>query len=160
MGVDIMIGGLAFQVVSLFLFIMYATVYAWRWIAASRGQQASQSGLKWRIIVGCKLLPSNLLSKSPATNNGWSKQSTGLAIATITIFVRCVFRVAELREGFDSSLANDEVAFMILEGLMVLIASICLTAGHPGVCLDIDWKIPKNEEPQEYVDLANVHIAK
>jgi len=40
-------------------------------------------------------------------------------IATITIFIRCVFRVAELRSGFNGHLFNDEVAFMVLEGYVV-----------------------------------------
>lgn len=51
----------------------------------------------------------------------------------MTIFVRSVFRVAELSEGFDGKLANNEVTFMILEGAMIAIAGICLTALHPGI---------------------------
>lgn len=88
----------------------------------------------------------------------------GLAIASGTIFVRCVFRVAELKDGFSSSLANDEVAFMILEGTMIAIASICLTVGHPGLCLDIEWRLPKQmqkgRDDSSNVELENVHTSK
>ncbi|CAH0023260.1 unnamed protein product [Clonostachys rhizophaga] len=89
----------------------------------------------------------------------------GLAIASGTIFVRCVFRVAELKDGFSSSLANDEVAFMILEGTMIAIASICLTVGHPGLCLDIEWRLPKQvlqkgRDDSSNVELENVHVSK
>lgn len=31
---------------------------------------------------------------------------------------------------------------MILESTMVLIVSLCLTFGHPGLYLDIPWKLP------------------
>jgi hypothetical protein len=53
MGVDIMIGGLAFHVVSLFCFMVYAGVYAWRWRAAVRrgGVTGSQSGLRWKALI-------------------------------------------------------------------------------------------------------------
>lgn len=64
---------------------------------------------------------------------------TALAIATITIFVRSFFRVFELKGGFRSQLANDEVALMILEGAMVAIACICLTVFHPGVVMGRAW---------------------
>ena len=50
-----------------------------------------------------------------------------LATATILIFVRSIFRVAELQSGFDSELANDEVALMILEGAMMMLAVGLLT---------------------------------
>lgn len=52
-----------------------------------------------------------MVSPRPRTN-----RSTALAVATITIFIRCVFRVAELQSGFNGALFNDEIAFMVLEG--------------------------------------------
>jgi hypothetical protein len=64
---------------------------------------------------------------------------TGLLIATLTIFTRCVFRVAELQQGFNGELFNDEIAFMVLEGPMIIIASICLTIFHPGLAFKGRW---------------------
>lgn len=58
---------------------------------------------------------------------------TALAIATLTIFVRCVFRVAELRNGFSGKLANNQTLFMIFEGPMIMIAVVALTICHPGI---------------------------
>ncbi|KAH8884184.1 putative RTA1 domain protein [Thozetella sp. PMI_491] len=139
-GVNIMIGGLSFQVVSLFLFILYAVIYAWRWNAATalHYHQRPPKGQMRRSLV------------------------FGLAIASVTIFVRCAFRVAELSRGFQSPLANNEVAFMTLEGTVVLIACLCLTLGHPGLCLDIAWKLPgqvprKRQYAVSNVDLENIH---
>ncbi len=62
-----------------------------------------------------------------------------LFAATIFIFVRSCFRVAELKEGFDGKLANDEVTFMILEGAMIILAVISLTILHPGTCFQGSW---------------------
>ncbi|KAI8677535.1 hypothetical protein NCS56_00643700 [Fusarium sp. Ph1] len=63
-----------------------------------------------------------------------------LAAATLCILIRTSYRVAELSGGYDSELANDETAFMILEGAMIVVASACLLAGHPGVCFEGRWE--------------------
>ena len=67
----------------------------------------------------------------------------GLAIATLAIFTRSIFRVAELNGGFHSALANNEVAFMVLEGVMLVIALLALTILHPGICFDGQWNKTK-----------------
>jgi hypothetical protein len=55
-GVNIMIGGLSFQVVSLFLFILYAAIYAWRWYATTAMHYRHQlppthMSIRWRTLV-------------------------------------------------------------------------------------------------------------
>ncbi|KAG2009306.1 hypothetical protein GB937_007906 [Aspergillus fischeri] len=59
-----------------------------------------------------------------------------LVVATITVYTRSNFRVAELNGGYDSDLANDEVTFVILEEAMVSITCLCLTIMHPGMYLE------------------------
>jgi hypothetical protein len=59
-----------------------------------------------------------------------------LGLATILILIRSSFRVAELSEGFGSSLANNQVTFMVLEGGMVASAIILLTVLHPGLVFE------------------------
>lgn len=41
--------------------------------------------------------------------------------------------------GLDSDLANDEVAFLVLEGAMVAVAVISLSISHPGVAFQGLW---------------------
>jgi hypothetical protein len=55
----------------------------------------------------------------------------GLAIATVTIFIRSTYRVAELSQGFHGKLANQETTFMILEGAMIIIGVTAITILHP-----------------------------
>ena len=69
-----------------------------------------------------------------------------LASATLTIYVRSCFRVAELRGGFDGSLANNQVLFMVLEGAMVSYAAIILTIMHPGPVFKHFWKVHTAKE--------------
>ncbi len=73
-----------------------------------------------------------------------------LALAGVFIFVRSVFRCAELSGGFDGPLANEEVTFMVLEGTMIALACVLLTASHPGLAVGTEawaaasWKGKKN----------------
>ena len=83
-----------------------------------------------------------------------------LGLATLTIYIRSCFRVAELQGGFNGTLANEEVPFMILEGAMVVIAAISLTVAHPGLIFGKSWGAGNvinggNEEVK--VELANFH---
>lgn len=55
-----------------------------------------------------------------------------LTIATGCILIRSIYRVIELQGGFQSSVASNEVLFMILEGPMVIISTSLLTVYHPG----------------------------
>lgn len=61
----------------------------------------------------------------------------------LAIFVRSVFRVAEPKGGFHSALANNEVVFMVLEGVMLVIALLALTILHSGICFDGQWNKTK-----------------
>ncbi|OOO05032.1 RTA-like protein [Aspergillus oryzae] len=98
-GINIMIAGLASQVVALGSFMILCGDYVWRLKRHVRVVPQPVDG-DWK----------------------WKGFLIGLAIATLTIFIRSIFRVAELNGGFSSDLANDEVAFMILEGAMMVIA--------------------------------------
>ena len=62
-----------------------------------------------------------------------------LAIATVLIFVRCCFRVAELKQGFNGHIANSEPLFMVFEGPLIFIAVGLLTAFHPGMVFKGLW---------------------
>ncbi|KPM37669.1 hypothetical protein AK830_g8882 [Neonectria ditissima] len=59
--------------------------------------------------------------------------------ATTFLFIRTVFRAIELSEGFSGKLANQEVEFMILDGVMVILACICLTICHPAYGFGNRW---------------------
>lgn len=121
-GVNIMIAGLAAQVASLAAFMGLCADYMWRLRRASRGGD--------RMTLGRDRVRDTLT---------WKCFLWGLAIATIGIFIRSIFRVAELQGGFDSKLANAEIPFMILEGAVMTVSCGCLTVFHPRFCFR-RWK--------------------
>ena len=119
-GINIMLAGLSAQVISLFIFSVMALEYAFRLY-----RNPSAWDTRHAALYQSKLFHAFL----------W-----GLAVATVTIFTRSTFRVAELSGGFHGSLANNQVSFMILEGAMVAIATSCLTFLHPGISFQGRWK--------------------
>jgi hypothetical protein len=105
-GVDISMAGLILQVIVLVAFVAAFSDYLTRYIKA-RG--FGSFGWRLNAFFG------------------------GLSSATILILARCAFRVAELREGYDGELITHEVPFIILEGVLIVIAAIGLMFSHPGM---------------------------
>lgn len=69
-----------------------------------------------------------------------------LTLSTICIFIRSVYRVVELGEGWDGALIKNQTLFIVLEGVMVVIAVLVLNAFHPGLCFREGYiKGPKTE---------------
>jgi hypothetical protein len=64
---------------------------------------------------------------------------TAIAVATVTIQIRCIYRVVELAGGFRSEAANDQPAFMVLDGPMIMVAAGALTVCHPGPLFFTEW---------------------
>ncbi|KAL4984490.1 RTA1 like protein-domain-containing protein [Aspergillus falconensis] len=128
-GINVMIAGLAAQVVCLGAFMVLAGDYARRLRVLRTGNCAGPDSV----------------ASAGSTGGGWTWKGFlwGLGIATLVIFIRSIFRVAELNGGFGSELANDEVSFMILEGAMMVIACGWMSLFHPGLFLSRgDWKDP------------------
>lgn len=145
LGVNIMIAGLAFQVVSLVIFIALCSDFTWRLYRGSR----------YGPVMPNITVTDNDSSYDPGNKN-YGHVSTGphastldsvrcskmfkgfiiaLAVATVLILIRSSYRLAELQGGFNGALANDEVLFMILEGPMIILSVLLLTVFHPGFCL-------------------------
>ena len=116
-GEHIMVAGLSFQVASLFLFMSLTTDFL---LAAYRSTLSSfddvVSTKRFKYFIGA------------------------LGLATVCIFIRSVFRVAELSGGFHGPLDNQQATYMVLEGVMVITASTALTLFHPGPCFAGRWK--------------------
>lgn len=62
-----------------------------------------------------------------------------LALATVAVLIRSIFRAAELWEGFEGELWNDETDFMVLDGMMIALAVVCLTVLQPGMAFGGQW---------------------
>ncbi|TKA66064.1 hypothetical protein B0A49_06892 [Cryomyces minteri] len=118
-GINIMIAGLGCQVASLTLFLSLCGEFAFR-------------------------VARNLSAMDPAfaalrATFRFRAFTAALRVATLAIFARSVFRVAELSQGFHGALANQEATFMVLEGGMIVVAVGALTIFHPGITFGGRW---------------------
>lgn len=54
-----------------------------------------------------------------------------LTVSVLVIYIRCVYRVVELLQGFDGYLITHEVYLMVLDAMMVAIAGLLAVPFHP-----------------------------
>ncbi|KAK0716327.1 RTA1 like protein-domain-containing protein [Lasiosphaeris hirsuta] len=108
-GVKISMGGLVLQVVTLVIFI---TLFAEYVIRYTRKSTAGPLQPRMRLFLGF------------------------LFLSTIFVLVRCIYRIDELRDGYDGPLIRDEPLFMVLESAMMLLSVLCLIVSHPGIAFD------------------------
>ncbi|EGE84560.1 parasitic phase-specific protein PSP-1, variant [Blastomyces dermatitidis ATCC 18188] len=118
-GTNLMIAGVVWQVVILGVFILLAMDFAIRTV------------LRMQSIGVEALDPKHAMLRSSFAFRGFL---TALSLATLFIFTRCVYRIAELSGGWDGPLLKDEPLFIGLEGVMVALAVLVLNAFHPGRC--------------------------
>jgi hypothetical protein len=117
-GVNIMIAGLISQVITMTLLLALWADFALRTRRAKLAGNLSRTQPP---------LYDHLRSTKDFMFQQWA-----LLAATILIFVRCIYRVAELWDGFSGHLANEEATFMVFEGPMIILAVGALTVFHPG----------------------------
>ncbi|KAF8860036.1 RTA1-domain-containing protein [Acephala macrosclerotiorum] len=65
----------------------------------------------------------------------------GMFIASVAIYLRCIYRIAELAGGWKNKIMQDEISFYVLDGAMCCIAITALTIAYPGI-----WFKPVLEE--------------
>jgi len=122
-GTNVMLAGLGFQVFTLVVFLILCGEYAWR--------------VMQRIKSGGQLDPVHAKLRQSKRFRGFL---LALAISTICILIRSVFRVIEMAEGWNGHLMRNQTLFFILEGVMVAIAVIVLNFFHPGYCFADGYK--------------------
>jgi hypothetical protein len=135
-----MIAGLSFQVLSLIVFAALCAEFTFRVYRAQSGGLSK--------------------SMTAAATGESSKEEKGnllgfelsLVAATVFILVRSIYRCAELAGGFRGKLANEEVPFMLLEGMMMAVACLCLTIWHPGWVMKNGWN--RNSERGQDVEIS------
>ena len=113
-----MIAGLAFQVLTLLIFMILCIDFALR--THKRYKSLGQAAFDQNPIF-VKL------------REGWKFKGfvAALALATICIFWRSVYRVAELSEGWTGHLIRQQWLFVGFEGVMVIVACFALNLFHP-----------------------------
>lgn len=119
----IMVAGLAFQVLSLVLFMLLWLDLLVRLRRMGKDRRSERMRHLQMSVFRFKAF------------------QYALWFATILIFIRSVYRVVELQGGFNGTVANNQTAFMILEGPMIILATFALTVLHPGYAFAGNWHL-------------------
>jgi hypothetical protein len=113
-GTDLMIAGVVFQVVVL---VVFGTVLVDYFIRTKRRRN---------------ILSAEALDLAASTR--FRLFMGAVFVAYIGILTRCAYRIPELTDGWRSEIMRNEPEFIVLEGVMIVIAVLALTVFHPGFC--------------------------
>jgi hypothetical protein len=119
-GDNIMVAGLAFQVFTLLIFMLLCLDFA---IRTARRHKA----------LGASAFDQNPLFIQLRSKWQFKAFLGALTLATICIFWRSVYRVAELSEGWTGHLIRQQWLFLGFEGVMVIVACFALNLFHPSL---------------------------
>ncbi|GMM29589.1 hypothetical protein DAMA08_023340 [Martiniozyma asiatica (nom. inval.)] len=126
LGIHITLGGLAFQLLSTLIFQGYWYVFLYKIYQANKLEGDSAFPKKYESIRKSKTYKPFLYA---------------ISLSVVLIFIRSCYRVAELAKD-DGKLSYDEIYPMILDALMIILASLCLLLVHPGIIFrKVDAKI-------------------
>ncbi len=120
-GDHIMIAGLAFQVLTLLVFMAVSADFALR--TAGRYRR-----------LGASALDQDPVLRRVRSSLRFRGFLAALALATVCIFWRSAYRVAELAHGWTGYLMGRQDLFVGFEGVMVVVAVVALNIFHPSLC--------------------------
>lgn len=137
-GTHVFVGGLAFQVSTLSIFIILMTHFIFKVYVQTR----------WRYIGSVSFKPSifkiSQRELEPMYNEKYHALRMmpdrlifhyfiyALIASVLLVFVRCAYRLAEMINGWSGNLTVHENYFIILDGVMMSLAVTIMTVFHPG----------------------------
>lgn len=111
-GNDIIITGIAFQVATMSVCGLLGLEFFLRYLRRGSGEKPLDSG------------------------NGRTKLVIFADVfAYFTVLIRCIYRIPEMAGGWGGPLMQKEDEFLVLDGMMIALAVLALTAFHPGLFL-------------------------
>ncbi|KAH8665787.1 RTA1 like protein-domain-containing protein [Tricladium varicosporioides] len=97
---------------------------------------------------------------SPTETSLFEAFLIGLALSTLLLLTRTIFRTIELSSGFKGPVARKQILFIIAEGVLVTIIALILTVLHPGPSFQgfyssSDYLITRNQpKPDDLVEIT------
>ncbi|KAJ3558822.1 hypothetical protein NM688_g700 [Phlebia brevispora] len=117
-GGNIMLGGIAFQLAAITIYVALATEFILRFYGD-------------RPVRGPKKEP----GEPRVIDKNIKLMLVGLGFSSVTLFIRSVYRTIELSNGWDGRIISTQVYFNVLDGAMIVLATFTLNFFHPGFLL-------------------------
>ncbi|KAL6913850.1 hypothetical protein ACHAP8_001791 [Fusarium lateritium] len=119
---NILLGGLAYQVFSISVFVILTATFLFR-----ARREISARGKKLSIFCAA------------------------FSVATILVYLRTIFRLAETAEGLGGHLYSNEIYFACLEFAPIALAVMLFAIWHPGRCVGKKVRVKDLEKEQARV---------
>ncbi|KAH8827429.1 RTA1-like protein [Flagelloscypha sp. PMI_526] len=137
LGGNIMLAGIAFQFSIMTIATFLAIHYAWSWKAQrpARKTEFDTSHLESMPLASLKSDEKNFKSRIPLDESESSRLILllwGVAFNTFCLFIRAIYRLIELSDGWTGEIITTEKWFNIFDGMMVVLAILSLNLTHPG----------------------------
>lgn len=132
-GENVIMGGLAVQLIFFSVFVIVATLFHYR-----IHQNPTEKSM------------STCISRSGWRNPNWETTMVGLYIASILILIRSVFRMIEYAGGNDGYLMSHEAFSYVFDAMLMFFAMIVISVLHPSKVLGSgkEEKVDKRESVQ------------
>ncbi|KAJ8456941.1 hypothetical protein ONZ51_g11824 [Trametes cubensis] len=143
-GGHIMLAGVSFQLAALVIYVILASEFLLRYAYDHPFKRRSQTPLRVdRVDKKTKLI------------------IFGLGIEAVFLFIRSIYRTAELTDGWRGKIITTEVYFNVFDATMIVLAMFTLSVFHPGHMLGpaSTWKTAAakgDEETQSNIRLRNM----
>ena len=120
-GTNTMVAGIVFQLVSISVFVYFAFDFLRRTSRAGLLRMGKMDSINYIILA--------------------------MIISIVFIYIRSIYRVIELAQGWSGYVMTHEVFFIILDGVMMVIAVGIFNVFHPGWLLpsESDFTLPKHQ---------------
>ncbi|EKM50076.1 uncharacterized protein PHACADRAFT_188436 [Phanerochaete carnosa HHB-10118-sp] len=123
LGSHIMLAGIIFQLIALSIFMCLAAEYFYRFL----------TDRPYRSV------PNNDSVATLYSRRQWTTKlklfSAAMGFSTLTLFIRAIYRVIELADGWNGRVIATQVYFNVLDGAMVVLAMYSLAVFNPGYFL-------------------------
>ncbi|KAL1676000.1 RTA1 like protein-domain-containing protein [Schizophyllum commune] len=122
LGGNIMLGGIAFQIVVITFFTASSAEFLWRYSSNRPISRTTSTKIRGRASLPIKFQLALLL----------------VAGSTTLLFIRAIYRTIELSDGWGGKIITTEVWFNIFDAAMVVVAMYLENVLHPGWLLAVD----------------------
>ncbi|KAJ3819839.1 RTA1 like protein [Lentinula raphanica] len=154
-GGHIMLGGIAFQMATITVYILCALEFFFRYLGDkplkrtqnSSSESKGQCFLDHDIFEKKSSVSDSLPTLCDAQDHGDADRrgsmntklrimTIALALSTVLIFIRAIYRTIELTDGWSGRIISTQLYFNVLDGGMIVAAIYTMNIAHPGLLLD------------------------
>ncbi|KZP31391.1 RTA1-domain-containing protein [Athelia psychrophila] len=131
LGANIMLGGIASQMVFITIYVIFGAEFIWRYFT-DRPVRASKKLSGPRVVMDRQL----------------KAMIFALSFNTFCLYVRAIYRLIELSDGWNGTVIATQNYFNVFDGAMVTLAIFTLNFFHPGRLLNapVEYAAPETQE--------------